>query len=118
MTYTTPPPAMPDDLREAVARAYQSGAEAVHKAWVDCGGNCPGEPDFWEAASDYADGAALTALQPALDAAREEGRAAGRTAEREFVVAWLWQNQTLAQYHWGPPIINAIERGDHTKGEK
>ena len=50
---TTPTPAT--DTREAVARAYQAGAEAVHKAWVDCGGNCPGDPDFWEAAHDYAD---------------------------------------------------------------
>jgi len=49
------PPTPATEEREAVARAYQAGAEAVHKAWVDTGGNCPGEPDFWEAAHDYAD---------------------------------------------------------------
>lgn len=37
--------------------------------------------------------------------------AEARQAEREAVVAWLSGNATLAQFHWGAPLIAAIEAG-------
>jgi len=51
------------EMRQTIAEAYQAGADAVHKAWVDTGGNVPGYPDFWEAAHDYADSAKIGANQ-------------------------------------------------------
>lgn len=42
-----------DDLvRQLVAAAYEAGATDVHNSWVE--GTNSSEPDFYEAASDYA----------------------------------------------------------------
>lgn len=39
--------------------------------------------------------------------------AEARKAERAAVVAFLSGNATLAQFHWGAPLIAAIEAGEH-----
>lgn len=54
------PPAQDEVVLDALRDAYWAGALAVHNAWVnDLGQN---DPDFGEAASDYAQ-AAITALR-------------------------------------------------------
>jgi hypothetical protein len=56
-----------DAVREAVKAAYLAGAMAVHEHWQENPGDAPrGDPEFSEAASDYAVSIALTeaASQP------------------------------------------------------
>lgn len=57
-----------DGWREALARAYEAGALAVHKAWVDTShlGEGPprGDPEFSEAANDYA--RSVAGINPSL----------------------------------------------------
>lgn len=61
-----------DALREALAAAYAKGAMDVHTYWIDHPGEAPrGDPEFGEAASDYAasalalfDSAALSQPSP------------------------------------------------------
>ena len=44
-----------EGLREALAEAYRKGASDVHAYWLDNPGEAPrGDPEFGEAASDYA----------------------------------------------------------------
>lgn len=43
--------------------------------------------------------------------------AEARQAERAAVVTFLSGNATLAQFHWGAPLIAAIEAGEHLKKE-
>ena len=122
---TPPPPAA--DVREAVARAYQAGAEAVHKAWVDTGGNCPGEPDFWEAAHDYADAHPFVAAEILAAEARGMGRARtvvqntrdgmkfdpSATLEWRNAITGGFNAADLALRH----ELDAIERGEHGAGK-
>lgn len=54
-------PAQPgrEEVVEAIGRAYIAGATAVHEYWTDNPGEAPrGDPEFGEAASDYAHDAA------------------------------------------------------------
>ena len=38
-----------------LAQAFAAGAEAVHLEWLKDPSDCPrGDPEFWEAALDYA----------------------------------------------------------------
>jgi len=54
-------------LREALAEAYRKGATDVHSYWVNNPGEPPqGDPEFGEAASDYA----MSALDPFDSSAR------------------------------------------------
>jgi hypothetical protein len=47
-----------DVLREALKEAYRKGASDVHNYWVKNPGEPPrGDPEFGEAASDYAEAA-------------------------------------------------------------
>lgn len=66
------PPAQDEVVLDALRDAYWAGAMAVHNAWVnDLGQN---DPDFGEAASDYAQ-AAITALRQHQSAEIEALRA-------------------------------------------
>lgn len=54
------------ELRAVVAKAYEAGAMAVHVEWRDNGVYnrvYHREPDFWDAAGDYAD----SVMQPLAD---------------------------------------------------
>lgn len=51
-------PMVQEGLREALAEAYRKGATDVHNYWVNNPGEPPqGDPEFGEAASDYASAA-------------------------------------------------------------
>jgi hypothetical protein len=55
---------MTDSIRDALRAAYLAGAEAVHDAWVNCGGHSPGgRDDLGEGASDYAASVELQAAR-------------------------------------------------------
>jgi hypothetical protein len=46
------------EVREALIRAYVQGASDVHAHWTENPGDAPrGDPEFREAAGDYADAA-------------------------------------------------------------
>ena len=71
-TPTAPQPDRDSVLRDLLADAYSSGATDTHNSWVR--GDNGSEPDFGEAASDYAssvDLAALATTEPQSDGVGE-----------------------------------------------
>lgn len=91
--------ALPSDgreaLREALAEAYRKGATDVHNYWLNNPGEPPqGDPEFGEAASDYAHFAIeLAALAQPVEtgaALTRDGREALRRALRPFASAAKW----------------------------
>ncbi len=77
-----------EDAQAAIAAAYEAGANDVHNTWVmysDRGEGPPkGDPEFGEAASDYAEDAQAALDKLIAEAVKAEREALIETVEREL----------------------------------
>lgn len=96
---TAPEAARQDGLREALRAAYLQGALDVHGHWLENPGEAPrGDPEFGEAASDYAaaaldpfDSSALAALSDISPLANDTGALREDREQGEIVITGLME---------------------------
>lgn len=114
MRRATPAPAAAPTLgREDIAQAYEAGALAVHQAWLAAAeideGPPRGDPEFSEAANDYA--AALTAPDKGGPDEKPPGEALPSDADIKHAVYVACDKMTAWQYQLEYKLAEVKENG-------